>query len=112
MVGERWYQEYDTSSRSPKKVSVVLDGDLFKSPSPSPIKMDNIYISHVGPYLGDDVFHLANYTLVNQFSGDLKSMDCYITAAEMAAIKKCKININDNFGIYSDKDMSRAIAKL
>ena len=39
-------------------------------------------------------------------------MDCYITTAEMATIKKCKININDNFGIYSDKDMSRAIAKL
>ena len=73
--------------------------------------MDNIYVSHVGPYLGDDVFHLANYTLVNKFSGDLKSMNCYITAAEMAAIKKCKININDNFGINSDKDMSRAIAK-
>jgi len=59
--------------------------------------MDNIYVSH---YLGDDVFHLANYTLVNHFSGDLKSMDCYITAAEMAAIKKCKITINDkNFDI-------------
>jgi len=39
-------------------------------------------------------------------------MDCYITTAEMATIEKCKININDNFGIYSDKDMSRAIAKL
>ena len=39
-------------------------------------------------------------------------MDCNITAAKMAAIEKCKININDNFGIYSDKDMSRAIAKF
>ena len=112
MVGGRWYQEWDTLSRSPKNISVVLDGDLYKSPSPSPIKMDSIYISHVGPYLGDDVFYLANYTLINHFSGDFKSMDCYITAAEMAAIEKCKINKNDNFGIYSDKDMSRAIAKL
>jgi len=97
---------------TPKTVSIVLNGDLFTSLSPSPINMDNIYVSHVGPYVGDDVFHVANYTLVNHFSRDLKSMDCYITAAEMSAIEKCKININDNFGIYSDKDMLQAIAKL
>jgi hypothetical protein len=97
---------------TPKTVSIVLNGDLFTSLSPSPINMDNIYVSHVGPYVGDDVFPVANYAFVNCFSGDLKSMDCCITAAEMAAIEKCKININDNFGIYSDKDMSRAIAKL
>ena len=30
----------------------------------------------------------------------------------MTAIKQCKINIHDNFGIYFDKDMSRGIAKL
>jgi len=58
---------------TPKTVSIVLDGNCT-SPSPSPIKMDNIYPSHVGPYVGDDVFPVANYTLVNRFSGDLNSL--------------------------------------
>jgi len=51
--------------------------------------------------------------MVNHFTEcELKSIGCYITTAEMAAIEKCKINLNDDYGIYSDEYMSLAIANL
>ena len=97
---------------TPTKVSILLEGDIFTSQIPPPIKMENKYVSHVGPYVGDNVFHVANYNLVNRHSRELKPMNCYFNHLEMACIDKCRIKINDNFGIYSDMDMSRAISIL